>query len=136
MSIITTSTPSGVRCWVNAANSVVLNRVDGKDWDIPVFVNVPTDVRIAILKALGKTEPTDKPTKNLSIEVFESDFVDSVIKSGDNAGKPIRVLNVISADSSTDGSITIREFISRLVRSDRNTTREEDKTLLKDWLGE
>jgi hypothetical protein len=43
--------------WVGAGpKAIVFNRIDAKEWDMPLFVNVPNGVRETIVEILAKTE--------------------------------------------------------------------------------
>jgi len=112
-----------VPCYVNAAaKAVTLNRMDKTEWGKPLFVNAPTELKEVLWDLLGKVVPTDKPTRTIRFDLDTALLDDYVIQSGPNAGTDAWVLE-IGGDT---GAITMAEFLSALVDTDRQTATAED----------
>lgn len=112
-----------VPCYVNAAaKAVVLNRMDKTDWGKPLFVNAPSELKEVLWDLLGKVLPTDKPSRTIRFDLDTSLLEDYTIQTGPNAGTDAWIFEI----GGESGAITMAEFLSALVDTDRQTATAED----------
>jgi len=121
-----------VPVWVNAGEkAVVFNRVDGKEWDVPLFVNVPNGVREGIVTKLAKGAD-GKATRNITWEMPVALITRGTSKKD---GRPYMAIS-ISTDPSDTKSVFLGDWLSQLVVTSRGAVQPVVKSILDAWLAD
>ena len=121
-----------VPVWVNAGEkAVVFNRVDGKEWDVPLFVNVPNGVREGIVTKLAKGAD-GKATRNITWEMPVALITRGTSKKD---GRPYMAIS-ISTDPSDTKSVFLGDWLSQLVITSRGAVQPVVKSILDAWLAD
>jgi hypothetical protein len=121
-----------VPVWVNAGEkAVVFNRVDGKEWDVPLFVNVPNGVREGIVTKLAKGAD-GKATRNITWEMPVALITRGTSKKD---GRPYMAIS-ISTDASDTKSVFLGDWLSQLVVTSRGAVQPVVKSILDAWLAD
>lgn len=118
--------------WVNAADKAVsFRRIDGAEWDCPLFVNVPNGVREGIVAKLAKGAD-GKATRNITWEMPMALIVRGNSKVD---GRPYMAIT-ISTDPSDTKSVFLGDWLSQLVVAERGTVQPVVQNLMDAWLAD
>ena len=121
-----------VPVWVNAADKAVsFRRIDGAEWDCPLFVNVPNGVREGIVTKLAKGAD-GKATRNITWEMPMALIVRGNSKVD---GRPYMAIT-ISTDPSDTKSVFLGDWLSQLVVAERGTVQPVVQNLMDAWLAD
>jgi hypothetical protein len=114
-----------VSVWVNAGEkAVTFARMDGNNWDHPLFVNVPNGVREKLLAVLAKGAD-GKATNNISWELPTAMIEKGFIQKGDNAGKPMASVKITED--------FLGEWLTELVVTVRGAVKPSVQNTLAAW---
>jgi len=111
--------------WVNAGDrAIVLSRMDGEQWELPLFFSAPNGVRAKLLQVLAKGAD-GKATRNISWELPTKMIERRITKTGDNAGKPYSSVTITEE--------FLGEWLGQLEVTVRGATSSAVQSTLDAW---
>ena len=105
--------------WVGAGpKAIVFNRIDGEEWDMPLFTKFPAGVREAIVEILAKTETGN--TRTIAWDMPVAMLEQAISKNSD--GRPYNKIAISDE--------FLAEWLNQLVIADKGAVKPANASLL------